>query len=78
MQCSTSKLLELVEEILLLLNKNSVLGHVHLLSLFLPEYKITFLTIKMSLFGPVVKLSRAIKERGWKGTLTQLYLVSLS
>lgn len=30
----------------------------------------------MSLFGPIVKLTRALKERGLKGTITQLYLVS--
>lgn len=29
----------------------------------------------MSLFGPLVKISRALKEKGWKGTVTQLYLI---
>jgi NADH:ubiquinone oxidoreductase subunit len=33
----------------------------------------------MSLFptflAPVTKLSRAVKERGWKGVLTQLYVI---
>ena len=29
----------------------------------------------MSLFGPIVKFSRALKERGLKGTLTQLYTI---
>ena len=30
-----------------------------------------------SLFGPYNKLMRSVKERGWKGMLTQLYTVSL-
>jgi hypothetical protein len=28
-----------------------------------------------SILGPVTKLIRAVSEKGWKGTLTQLYLV---
>lgn len=28
-----------------------------------------------SLSGPFVKLARALRERGWKGTLTQLYTI---
>lgn len=29
-----------------------------------------------SLLGPFTKLFRAVSEKGWKGTLTQLYLVN--
>lgn len=32
---------------------------------------------RMSLLGPFVKMSRALKERGLKGAITQLYVVSL-
>jgi NADH:ubiquinone oxidoreductase subunit len=30
----------------------------------------------MSLFGPITKTIRAVKERGWKGLAIQLYLIS--
>jgi hypothetical protein len=32
-------------------------------------------SINMSLFGPVTKTIRMLKERGWKGMAQQLYLV---
>lgn len=33
------------------------------------------ITQQSSLFAPITKLLRSVKERGWEGTMIQLYLV---